>query len=358
MLPCGHLTKHPGCHLCRHADQPGPTGDHYRSILPPSSIPLQVLEKNRLGASSGAGRVLERAAHLECKYLGAETGRMVRCPTCTGEVNLKTLACEVHGECTVGRKADGTACCVGCPQKEVGVRKLSWECGVTTVPERFGELLPKTLASIEAAGFPKPRLFVDGGAEDYSGLAGYSVTERMPKVKTFANWYLGLLELYLRNPKADRYAMFQDDVSLCRNVRGYLESVPWQPNTYLNLYTTDENVSVCPKGVLGPFRSKQRGRGALALVFDREGVQALLSAPVMVKRPMDPVRAHRSLDGAIIDSLGPLGWSEMCVMPSLARHTGNRSVMHPGLVWGDGEPDRRTDSYRGEGFDCLELVKG
>ncbi len=57
------------------------------------------------------------AAAADCPHRGAPTGETVPCKSCRGTVQLKVLACAVHGSCTVGRKVDGHACCQGCPDR-------------------------------------------------------------------------------------------------------------------------------------------------------------------------------------------------------------------------------------------------
>ena len=66
---------------------------------------------------------------------------------------------------------------------------MKWSYGVTTVPKRLGDLLPRTLASLSKSGFPKPRLFVDGGKHeaDYKSF-GLEITTHQPRLKTFGNW--------------------------------------------------------------------------------------------------------------------------------------------------------------------------
>ncbi len=56
-----------------------------------------------------------------CVHLGPPTGQFRDCPTCSGNVRLKVMGCGVHTTCTVGRKVDGVACCVGCTEfKAIG----------------------------------------------------------------------------------------------------------------------------------------------------------------------------------------------------------------------------------------------
>jgi hypothetical protein len=49
-----------------------------------------------------------------CANLGDET-RRVDCAGCGGKrTQIKVFACAIHGECTIGKRLDGIACCVGC----------------------------------------------------------------------------------------------------------------------------------------------------------------------------------------------------------------------------------------------------
>lgn len=219
---------------------------------------------------------------------------------------------------------------------------MNWVYGVTTVPERRAELLPKTLESLAVAGFDSPRLFVDGcdgGAMDkvIYGVFGLEVTYRWPKIRTFGNWALGMWELYIRNPWADRYTLFQDDILLCKNLRRYLESVELRPKTYWNLYTTPANRQ-CARleaggEMKGFFPSNQMGKGALALVFDRRGVVDLFSHRDFVNRPQHQENGWRNVDGAVIHSLvnyadpkSGCGYQELCHNPSLVQHIGLKTT--------------------------------
>ena len=126
---------------------------------------------------------------------------------------------------------------------------MNWAYGVTTVPRRRDDLLPRTLASLRAAGWDSPRLFVDGDDDtvSWSREFGLPVTARKPLVRVTGNWLLGMVELYVRDPHADRYAIFQDDVVFCRNARAYLDSVPAPERGYMNLHVSKSAFQAIPK---------------------------------------------------------------------------------------------------------------
>jgi hypothetical protein len=230
---------------------------------------------------------------------------------------------------------------------------MIWAYGVTTTTVRMSDLLPHTLKSLANAGFDKPRLFVDGARyqtawDDFR----CEVTLRWPAVKTFASWLLTLLELYLRDPWADRYAVFQDDLVVCRSLKQYLTECPYPPKSYLNLYTTKMNQEVEHQGQ-GWYLSNQLGKGALALVFDRDALTRLLQQPHMIYRSQEPgVRGWKSVDGAISEAMKQAGYKEYVHDPSLVQHTGEKSTMdnrHPHPV---------SECFAGEDFDAMTLLQG
>ena len=61
--------------------------------------------------------ILKRARPLPCVHLGNETGERVVCGSCLDSegqptrTKIKLFACDVHGQCSLGMKLDGLACC-------------------------------------------------------------------------------------------------------------------------------------------------------------------------------------------------------------------------------------------------------
>mgnify|MGYP003336487715 FL=1 len=199
----------------------------------------------------------------------------------------------------------------------------TWAYGVTTVDSRLNTTLPLTLSTLADAGFPKPRLFVDGAQSVPTYLSEYETTFRYPKIRTFGNWMLALAELYIRDPKATYYALFQDDILACKNIRQYLEKCKFPNKGYLNLYTFPQN----EQPNTGWNLSNQRGLGALALVLNNEGVRTLLHSIHTVNRPLDLKRGWKSIDGGIVTSFNQAGWKEYIHIPSLVQHQDGPSSM-------------------------------
>lgn len=250
---------------------------------------------------------------------------------------------------------------------------MRWAVGVTTVPSRRDVLLPRTLAPLKAAGFEDVRLFIDGydhDVVDTTHLAwDHPVTARGEVVRTWGNWWLGMHELWIRHPAADRYLMCQDDLVAVRNLRQYLDRMPkLLGQRYLNLHTFHTNEQVIAgqrqgtwheAGLIGGNNSQRRqtGRSALALVFDHAGMQALLSSPLLVNKPLDSNRPTTRIDGSICHAMNLAGFREMVHCPSLVRHTGEISVIKSDQ---QGEPTHcgypLDMTFPGELFDAMEFM--
>lgn len=255
---------------------------------------------------------------------------------------------------------------------------VKWACGVTTHPKRRDDLLPRTLESLKAAGFEAVRLFVDGATNRealwWEERFNLPVTARFPALRVAGNWVLALYELYYRDPSAERFVVFQDDLVVCRNLRRYLERLtypdgPVNKNTppgYWNLYASPSEQNTVAPDFKGFALSNQNGRGALALVFSRQAVITLLSSDHLAQRPCDEHRGWRIIDGGIMDSMRKAGWKEYVHHPSLVQHTGKVGTFskHNSATVEtiDGLREHRwpdvydmTD-FPGEQFDALELL--
>lgn len=235
--------------------------------------------------------------------------------------------------------------------------KLNWSYCMTTVPSRSNTTFPRTLESLMNAGFEEPRLFIDGArqqeAQDIYGQYNLPITSHFPTIRTAGTWILALYEIYVRNPWAARYAIFQDDFVTVKNLRAYLERVKYPSKGYLNLYTfpCNEIPSLLPKGHIGWYPSNQLGRGAVALVFSSEAARGILGSMYMTDRFQDKDRGYRAIDGGIVEAVKRIGegWKEYVHSPSLVQHIGDVSSM-------GNSKHQKAASFPGENFDALELL--
>jgi hypothetical protein len=250
---------------------------------------------------------------------------------------------------------------------------MRWACGLTTVPERRHTTLGPTLDSLYHGGFSGLRLFVDGATDDndWARTGLYPTTFHYPRVHAYGNFYLGLLELYLRDPTADLFAMFQDDVLVCRNLRPYLETLTIAGGDYLNLMSTWINWNLCPvdlatgKRKVGLHRGNQWGHGAQGLVFPRRSVQNLLQSHHWVYRPLaekneefHPERAWCNLDGGVVCGIKELHGLEVCHNPPLLQHRDCPTTLPPRRSQKGNQAgyQPRAPHWVGEDFDALSLA--
>lgn len=231
-------------------------------------------------------------------------------------------------------------------------KPIKWAYGVTTVPSRSSTTLVHTINSLCGAGFDYPLVFCDGPldgvvADDYRNYSSY----RVSRIGAYGNYLLGLWELLIRNPTCQRFAMFQDDIVVSKNLRAYLDRCRVPDKTYLNLCTWKQNEELCPKNFTGWYPSNQMGRGAQGLVFSRDGLRHLLSNPIVVDHPLQGnIKRNRNIDGAINNALKKQGYTELVHRPSLVDHIGTESVIEQHAS------ETFMPSFRGEDFDCLALL--
>lgn len=215
---------------------------------------------------------------------------------------------------------------------------MHWVVAMTTCEERVASgVTGESLKSLEQAGFPRSivSLHVDGLNKEAFGIVG--------------NWILTAWEMYLRSPKADVYAIFQDDIICGKGLREYLDkTINVHRKAYHNLYTSSSNYSHL--GIdKGWCKSNQLGRGALGLVFSRAALTALLSSQEVVAKPQT-VRGTVGIDGAILHGMARAGFHEMVHNPSLVQHRGEVESTKGGPI------GRVSPCFPGEDFNLMELI--
>jgi hypothetical protein len=219
---------------------------------------------------------------------------------------------------------------------------MRWSYGITTVEKRAHTTLPITVRSLRAAGFDSPRIFMD-----------------VDLIGTYATWMLGAIELYMRDPTADRYAMFQDDIVCVRDLRQYLTVTPYPDKGYLNLMLGWRNEKLTEGGGSGFVESaywkptRQTGDGAQALVFSNEALRTLMRHPHVLDRCRERsvVRRKTNLDGSVCEAMNLSGWKEYVHIPSLVQHIGEVSTLEVPLI----HPPAKT--FPGEEYSAMQLLQ-
>lgn len=286
-----------------------------------------------------------------CLYLGDKI-REEPCATCRGDIRIKVYQCNHpdHAETTI---RDCTSCFDFECQLDVGsVRK--WMVGVTSAP-REPSTLKACVESLGNAGWSEVRLFAEPGTILPGVAADMKVTWRESTVGAWPNWYLGLAELYMREPRADAYLMVQDDAVFCHDVRKYLESVLWP----------DKSVGVvsvyCPSmyaSAAEGFRRVAIGNGligALTFIFSNSSVRRMLSdMRVVAHRMSGPTAGLRYVDRIVGDWALNQQLRVYYHSPSLVSHIGESST-----VWENAQIEGRREAHEfvGEEFNACTLLQ-
>lgn len=206
-----------------------------------------------------------------------------------------------------------------------------WAVGMTTAPRRI-PTLERSLASVANAGWSQVRLFAEPNT-DLKNRSEHAITQRDYVLGAFPNFYLGLSELFLRDPHAQAYLMFQDDVEIAAGARKYLERVLWPQPTeqcgIVSLYCPSHHLS---NGHAG-FQIESAGWdtwGALAYVFSPTSVIAFLTdAHVICHRRRGPADGLKNVDSVAGKWCSRTGWNYYVHTPSLVQHTGRTSTLYP-----------------------------
>lgn len=207
-------------------------------------------------------------------------------------------------------------------------RTTVWAVGMTTAP-RLRPTLEESLASLAAAGWEQPRLFVEPETVLPQRFRTLPATWRDDKLGAFPNWYLGLTELFLRQPLADVYLMCQDDAIFAVGSRAYLEQNLWPAAEVgvVSIYTPSHWSEGRTPG-FHPVRHGWASWGALAYAFSNPSLRALLADPLFIKhRHHGAADGLRNIDSAVGAWCEAAGLPYYIHVPSLVQHIGDTSTI-------------------------------
>lgn len=228
---------------------------------------------------------------------------------------------------------------------------MEWACGIIGVDSRRASgHLGRTMRSCESAGWHDYSVFLDGEMPTCSRVG---IVPRETTIGAFGNWWLGAVELYIRQPHADRFVIFQDDIECPVGLREYLCHTTTHDMAYWNLCTYSAGIGY-PTNVVTTTPGWQPalcnwGLGAQGLVFTNEGLRTLLSSRVVIDQPMDKYRGKEAIDGIVKTALGRAGFTEMVHNPTLVNHVGTQSTIGH-------EPQPESYGWRGADWNVMELL--
>lgn len=157
-----------------------------------------------------------------------------------------------------------------------GGSRLRWAVGLLTAP-RPESTIGTTLRGLLDAGFEDIQIFAEPGSSVPREFAHLPRTVHGRKLGNVANFFTSLASLFLGQPEADAYALFQDDIEPARGLRAWCEDQFWPDGAGLvSLYTCLAHQDTEPGWrvrKLGAYRTF----GSQALVFRRDVLKEFLS---------------------------------------------------------------------------------
>ena len=306
---------------------------------------------------------MENAKPVEsCIYQGSLIGPVkVECAVRANTIYMRNAyQCQIYGRCLPEFKGPWkktqkfesgiyTLCHTrrkSCPDYKAGEmekKSIIWRYGIVSSCERVSTYLPQTVESLYNTGFRNPTIFMDGPCEVPFGM---ELVQYQEKIGHLLNWKKALSHLYQTSPSADRYALFEDDLLCCSNLREYLNRCPFPHSVYLNLITHKDNESLTKKQS-GWHRSNQMGRGAVGLVFHCHTVRAILNDKAFRNWEKGPRR--KAADAMIVSILKKKKHTEFIHYPSLIQHVGVESLL--------GHSYGLMNSFAGVEYDPLQLLE-
>lgn len=228
---------------------------------------------------------------------------------------------------------------------------VNWAAAITTCPRDESLLLPTVLA-LRRGGWGDVTVYGEPGSDT---LDGVKCVTRPVAYGCWVNWVCSLFEMLQANDKADYFAIFEDDISICNNVRSYLEELMPGLGRFgaIALYTPS-HMKKLSGGLHCLHDESYRGGtmwGTQAIVFTAESLSEFLSHRDTVTYRRESLgRENKNRDSAIGMWARASGRKVYYHTPSLVQHVGRiSSVQHA---------HHEADDYVGDDFDAVSLLGG
>jgi hypothetical protein len=233
------------------------------------------------------------------------------------------------------------------PATQSDFKVRNWAVGVTTAPRRQ-PTLDVCLESLFRAGWTNPVLFQDGEIPASEQTTGLDICIRNPQTGAFPNFFLALVELYMRNAEADAYLLLQDDAVFpqAAPIREYLEDVLWpgREPCIVSLYTAAGSGG--PRAGWNALPVSADVNGAVALLYPRALLKQFVTDPFVLEyRERSVDRKLAGFPDAITEWKNANEIPVYLPTPSLVQHVGQVSA-----IWSHGRAlgDRYADQFLGD----------
>jgi hypothetical protein len=157
---------------------------------------------------------------------------------------------------------------------------MKWAVALITAP-REPSWLRDTVESLTRAGWDKPTLYAEPDTPVFADLGHLDMVVNRRRLGPHLNFRRALAGLVEQSASAEAYAVFEDDVAVTGNLRGWLETVGLWPSCrvgVVSLYTAAVNHREQP-GWHKCEDLPKRAHGALAYVFPPDAARDFLAKP-------------------------------------------------------------------------------
>jgi len=223
---------------------------------------------------------------------------------------------------------------------------MKWVVGIQTCPREEDVYINHTIAGIHRAGWDQITIF----AEPNSPVpVGYPVTYRPCRYGDWTNWVCAFFELFIANPDANAFVLFEDDITLSMHIRNYLDWAIPKLGRFgcLSLYTPPTHHSDW-KGWHDEADAGWALSGAQGMVFTRPSLQRFLSDPKILEYRFDEIGKKNAHKDCAIGKWACKKERVLYHTPSLIDHRGIQSLI--------GTKNHQAVDYVGDDFDCETLI--
>jgi glycosyltransferase involved in cell wall biosynthesis len=201
--------------------------------------------------------------------------------------------------------------------------QLHWAVGMITAP-RSEPTIGRTLRGLRAAGFDQVHIFAEPGSSIPGEFAHLPRTVHGRPLGNLANFFTSLVSLFVGQPNADAYALFQDDVEPARGLRAWCDDQFWPDGVGLvSLYTCQSHQDL-KSGWRTQSLGMYRTFGALAFVFRRDVLKEFLTDGRLLEF-REAGRLHGD-DLVVGEWAARRGIGIAYHTPSLVAHLGNPAI--------------------------------
>ena len=210
------------------------------------------------------------------------------------------------------------------PVVGVGPKVNRWAVGVTTAP-RKEETFAASMRSILAAGF-EPHIFAEPDSPIPDEFSHLPLTQHRSKLGCWPNYYMALQEMLTRDPHADAYAIFQDDIILASQTKEFLERALW-PTENLGVVSIYCSLAYAQEKPGWYTLDQKWVWGACAFIWPRHQLVHFLSNNAIHWRLTGRAQGVRNIDIVVGNWAKEHSRPVWYCSPSLVQHIGNTSTL-------------------------------